>query len=58
MLKNKQTQVNNAITEIKNILEGTNYRATEAEEQISEVEDRMMEIFAMEQIKEKKNGKK
>ena len=32
------------ITEIKNILEGTNSRITEGEEQISELEDRMVEI--------------
>ena len=35
---------NNAINEIKNILEGTNRRITEAEDRISEVEDRMVEI--------------
>jgi len=36
--------MNNAITEIKNILEGTNSKKIEAEERISEVEDRMEEI--------------
>ena len=36
--------MNNAITDIKNTLEGTNSRITEAEERISEVEDRMVEI--------------
>ena len=36
--------MNNAITEIKNTLEGTNSRITEAEDRISEVEDRMVEI--------------
>ena len=36
--------MNNAITEIKNTLEGTNSRITEAEDGISEVEDRMLEI--------------
>ena len=36
--------MNNAITEIKSTLEGTNSRITEAEEKISEVEDRMIEI--------------
>ena len=35
--------MNNAITEIKNILEGTNSRITEVEDRISEVEDRMVE---------------
>ena len=36
--------MNNTITEIKNIFEGTNSRITEGEEQISELEDRMVEI--------------
>ena len=36
--------MNNAITEIKNTLEGTNGRITEAEDRICEVEDRMVEI--------------
>ena len=36
--------MNNAITEIKSTLEGTNSRKTEAEERISDVEDRMVEI--------------
>ena len=35
------TPVNNAINEIKNTLEGTNSRITEAENRISEVEDRI-----------------
>ena len=35
--------MNNAITKIKNTLEGTNSRITEAEESISEVEDKMAE---------------
>ena len=30
-IKNKQTQMNNTITEIKNTLKGTNSRITEAE---------------------------
>ena len=33
--------MSNTITEIKNTLEGTNSRKTEAEEQISELEYRM-----------------
>ena len=45
--------MNNTITEIKNTLEGTNSRITKAEEQISELEDRMMKITAEEQIKRK-----
>ena len=36
--------MNNAINEIKNILEGSNSRIIEAEDRISEVEDRMVEI--------------
>ena len=39
---------------IKNTLEGTNSRVTEAEEQMSELEDRMAEITA----KEKNKGKR
>ena len=35
--------MNNAITEIKSTLEGTNSRITEAEDRISEVEYRMVE---------------
>ena len=35
--------MNNAINDIKNTLEGTNSRITEAEDWISEVEDRMVE---------------
>ena len=36
--------MNNSIIEIKRTLEGTNSRITEAEEKISEVENRMVEI--------------
>ena len=46
--------MNNAITEIKNTLEGTNCRITEAEERISEVEDKMLEINEAERKKEKR----
>ena len=35
-------------------LEGVNSRITEAEEQINDLEDRMVEITTMEQIIEKK----
>ena len=44
----------NTITEIKNTLEGINSRITEAEEKISDLEDRMMEFTATEQNKEKR----
>ena len=43
------------INEIKNTLEGTNSRITEAKLRISEVEDRMVEIKEAERKKEKKN---
>ena len=39
---------------MKNTLEGINSRITEAEEWISELEDRMVEITAKEQNKEKR----
>ena len=44
--------MNNTITEIKNTLEGINSIITEAEEWISELEDRMVEITTAEQNKE------
>uniref|UniRef100_A0A8W4FJB2 LINE-1 retrotransposable element ORF1 protein n=1 Tax=Sus scrofa TaxID=9823 RepID=A0A8W4FJB2_PIG len=44
----------NTITEIKNSLEATNSRIQEAEEQISEVEDRLVEITNAEQKREKR----
>ena len=46
--------MNNAITEIKNTLEGTNSRITKAENRISEVKDRMVEINETERKKGKK----
>ena len=49
--------MNNAITEIKNTLEGTNSRVTKAEKRISELEDRVVKINEAEQKKEKKNKK-
>ena len=52
-LKNKQTVINNTITAMKNTLEGSNIRITEAE-QISDLEDRMVEFTAKEQNKEKR----
>ena len=36
--------MNNAITEIKSTLEGTNSRITEVEERMGQVEDRMVGI--------------
>ena len=45
--------MNNVINEIKNTLEGTNSRITEAEGRISEIEDRMVQIKETERKKEK-----
>ena len=47
--------MNDAITEIKNALEGTNSRINKAEDRISEAEDRMVEINEAERKEEKKN---
>ena len=52
-IKKNQSIVNNAVTEIKSTLEGTNSRITEAEEK-SEMEDRMVEINEAERKKELK----
>ena len=49
--------MNNATTEIKSTLEGTNSRITEAEDRISEVEYRMVEINEAERKKKKKELK-
>ena len=49
--------MNNAIAEIKSTLEGTNNRITEAEERISEVLDRMVEINEEREIRGKKELK-
>ena len=43
--------MNNAISELKNTLEGTNSRIMQAEDRISEVEDRMVEINESEREK-------
>ena len=53
-LKNKHTETNSTITEIKNTLEGINSRISEAEEWISELEDKMVEITSKEQNKLKR----
>ena len=50
--------MNNTITKIKNTLQGIHSRITEAEEWISELEYKTVEITASEQNKEKKNEKK
>ena len=46
--------MNNTINEIKNSLGGINGRITEAEECISDLEDKIVEITAAEQNKEKR----
>ena len=46
--------MNNTLTEIKTTLEGINNRITEAEERISDLEDRMVEFTAAEKTKEKR----
>ena len=53
-LKNKPTDTNNIITEIKNTLEGSKSRTPEAKGQISELEDKMVEITSEEQNKIKR----
>ena len=53
-LKNKQTQMNDTMTEVKNTLEEIDSRKTQAEEQMSELEDRVMKITATGQNKEKR----
>ena len=50
-LNNKHTETSNTITEIKNTLEGFNIRISEAEECISELGDKIVEITSEEQIK-------
>ena len=49
-LKNKHTETNSTITEIKNTLEGINSRICEAE-WISELEDKMVEMTSEERNK-------
>ena len=56
-LKSKQTVMNSTINEIKNSLEGINSRKTEAQEWISDLEDKIVEKTTAEQNKEKKNEK-
>ena len=46
--------MNNKINEIKTSLEGINSRITKAEERISDLKDKMVEITATEQNKEKR----
>ena len=50
-LKNKHTETKITITEIKSTLEGINNRICEAEQPVSESEDKMVEITSEEQNK-------
>ena len=53
-LKSKETMMNNTINEIKNSLERIHSRITKAEEWISDLEDKIMDITTTEQNKEKR----
>ena len=53
-LKSKQTMTNNTINGIKNSLEGINSRITKAEERISDLEYKIVEITTAQQNKEKR----
>ena len=53
-LKSKQKMMNTTINEILNSLEGINSRITEAEEQISDLQNKIVEIITAEQNKEKR----
>ena len=53
-IKKSQYIMNNATNEIKNTLEGTNSIIMEAEDRISKIEDRMVEINETERKKEKR----
>ena len=50
-LKNKHTEKNSTIIEIKNTLEEINSRISETEERVSELEDKTVEITSEEQKK-------
>ena len=54
-IKKSQDIMDNATNKIKNTLEATNSRIMEAENKISEVEERMVEINESERKKEKTN---
>lgn len=48
-IQKKQSELKNVINEMKTILEGTNSRLGETEEQINDMEYRMMEFTKLEQ---------
>ena len=53
-IKNRKSLMINTVTEIKNILQGINSTITEAEEWISELEDRMVKITEAKENKGKR----
>ena len=53
-LRSEQTEMDNSINEIKNSLQGINSRISEAEEWISDQENKIVEITTAEQNKEKR----
>ena len=53
-LQSKQTMMKNTIHEIKNSLEGINSRITEAEDWISDLEDKIVEITMPDENTEKR----
>ena len=53
-LKSKQTNMHNTTNKTKNSLEGIDSRITEAEEWISDLEDKIVEITTSERNKEKR----
>ena len=53
-LKNKHTETNNTITEIKKTRKGINSRISQAEEQISKLEEKMVKITSEDQNKVKR----
>ena len=57
MTKEQKIESNNTMNEMKNRLEGINSKIAEAEEWISDLEDRIVEITAAKQKIEKKNEK-
>ena len=53
-LKSKQTEMNNTISESKNVLEGINSRLNDTEEQITELQDRKDRVVEITDAEHKK----
>ena len=51
-IRKKQTELKNTMTEIKKYIEGINIRLDDTKQQISELEDRVVEITQAEEDKE------